>query len=151
MRDAPIDAELWEKAGLREVGYMVSGKRPPAIRLGFDSRIWAHKIFQDWIAQIGGTDEHDAIRIAIIEGNIGGMPGGHVVKIGGLRHPSGDDLMLSCFKKQFAKDGVFEIIPAEYESGFNDHEWNMAIRKRHLHFRRVEDLGPDDMDADVLQ
>ncbi len=78
-----IDVSLWDQAEWHGVLYMVdmSFQRPPILGLIFRREEAAEKIFTNWRSLVGREDEHERLRIAVVEGDIPGQDYGYTVHI----------------------------------------------------------------------
>jgi hypothetical protein len=78
-----INVSMWDKAEWRGVLYIVdlSFQRPPILGLMFRREEAAEDIFTSWRSLVGREDEHERIRISVVEGDIPGQDYGYTVHI----------------------------------------------------------------------
>jgi hypothetical protein len=78
-----IDVPTWDQADWRGVLYMAfqTGEQPPVLGLFFNNEAPARRIFRDWRTRFGACDDKDAIRVAIIEGEVPGFRPGYFLHL----------------------------------------------------------------------
>ena len=78
-----INVSMWDKAEWRGVLYIVdlSFHRPPILGLIFQREEAAEGIFASWRSLVGREDEHERLRISMVEGDIPGQDYGYTVHI----------------------------------------------------------------------
>jgi hypothetical protein len=78
-----IDIAKWNQAGWRGVLYVadLSYRKFPVMGLIFRDKLAALDIFAGWRNRFGQEDEFEQLRIAVIEGDIGGQHSGYTVHI----------------------------------------------------------------------
>jgi hypothetical protein len=145
----------------------------------FENGEEGRKIFADWRTVVGEEDADDELRVAVIEGEAPGQGAGYFVHIGFepervreharrrghadpgalLRQlagcvcrvcPSPGSDNLSGFKRELARHGRYNLAPVFVVRGKFRPDMGLAIQKTEVHFRRVEDLGPDDIDGECI-
>jgi hypothetical protein len=152
-----------------------SGKELPALGLVFRNEAAGRRIFIEWRSQFGKSDVSEYLRIAIIEGDVPGEGPGYFVHVGaepdvvlvrakvaGIEDTS--KLLMSLvsrihrmtpppgspnlpkFKEQYAKFGDYELVPVFIRGGRPEPAFDLAIRKKKIHFRAVTDVGTNDID-----
>lgn len=172
-----IDSKKWDKARWSAVAFMhdPTGERIPMMGIVFTDLAVGRQIFQDWIRAFGSVDQHEELRVAIIEGDIPGHAPGYSVHIGSnpentarrLRlaghnvdaplvltvgrihrmHPEPGSPHLPRFKQEFAKHCRYYLIPVSPKL---EPIFDLCIGKTEVHFRNVADLGPDDVDRVIF-
>jgi hypothetical protein len=144
--------------------------------LVFKDEAAGRKIFTGWRARFGEADADEYVRVAIIEGDVPGRELGYFVVVGaepkvvaararaaGLADP-GETLLacwavrhhrmepppgspnLSRLKEAYARRGEYQLLPLFVEGGGLAAAPDLAIRKKRVHFRTVEEVGPNDAD-----
>jgi hypothetical protein len=157
-----------------------SGVDPPAVGLIFKNRTAGRKIFKGWLQLLGPRDMREELRLAIIEGDVPGEEPGYSVHIGWdpdriaerereqggaddpawrltavcgrvhrMKAPPGSP-NLTNFKAEYAKYGRYQLLPVYLAVGRPQPDPGLMIEKRLVHFRTVEELGPDDIDRLAL-
>lgn len=165
----PIDPDLWDRAGWRGAAFVrdPSGLERPGMALLFQNEKAGHQIFSGWHSGIGVADADECIRVAIIEGEVPGQEPGYFVHIGAnpdlvaqhakARHllpfsrvhrmpPEPGSVHLSNFKRDFRRLGHYWLMPGFFRRGGPEPEWELAILKRKLALRTVDEIGEDDVD-----
>ena len=176
-----IDIETWDKAVWRGAGFMFYHTTPPVLLLLFKNEKYAVKIFKDWIADIGRKDEKENIRVALVEGDVPGETAGYYVVISNnldeavkRAEKSGlsvDEMMIlnvsrniranptdnfqcyNMFKQSYKSNPAFYLMPAiidETTKKIKPLE-DLAILKRKIEFRYINDITENDIDAILLQ
>ncbi len=134
------------------------------------------RLFRSWVEAVGHADEHDDLRVAIIEGDVPGKAPGYSVrispsfadylhedqqsdgseKIGRVRrmHPAlgNAPYMLGRFKDEYEKHGEFMLAPVVTRD--DDQLWfnpNQGIIKRELVLRRLDEIDEHEPDALAAQ
>jgi len=136
----PIDPELWDHAGWSGTAFLrdPSGLERPGMTLLFGSEKAGHLIFSGGHLKIGAADTEECIRVAIIEGDVPGQKPGYFVHIGAMHLPN--------FKRDFRRLGHYWLMPGFFRRGNPEAEWELAILKRKLALRTVEEIGEHDID-----
>ena len=152
----------------------------PALAFAFKHERPAMRIFQQWRSEFGNEDTCELVRIAIIEGDIPGQPAGYTVHVGtnpahmvtqldpSPEHNSqryiatlsrfnrmGTSHMhhgLERFKLTVSALRQYLLLPAVYNQVSTELRpmLELAILKREIHFRHVQEIAPPDIDAAVI-
>ena len=175
----PIDIDLWNKAKWAATITMTSQSRPPVLGLGFRDANAAQQIFQDWHKRYGSKDEFDELRVSIIEGDIPGKGPGYSVHIGSdpenllrryrkfgffaegdllasvsrvNRMKIEDPMNLQRFKDAYRKFKSYFLAPGVVDAKGALLKWSpeLKIYKSTIHFRTVDEIGPNDPDHVVV-
>jgi hypothetical protein len=177
-----INSALWDKAWWDAVVYLhhPTNEEPPCLGLGFHHINVGKQIFQEWIEQFGRVDQHDELRIAIVEGPIPDRKDGYSVHISsnpqntvrrakeqqGLdidadlvltvgrihrMYPEPGSPHLPLFKKDLAIHGRYFLLPVAMGGGSFDPQFEYSIGKREVLFRNVSELTENDVDNVILQ
>jgi hypothetical protein len=157
-----------------------TSEAPPIMGLVFENAELGRHLFGNWCAQ-WNIDALEEIRISITEGEVPGQDPGYTVHIcpdpenflvrattdamvvkdipvslfGQMRrmHPlPGSPPLLARFKEEFRKHQEFLLAPVTRRS--EGQLWvdvELGIIKHVVHFRRVADIGPADIDEFVLR
>jgi hypothetical protein len=175
---SPIDPDTWNEAGWRGVAYLYypEGQALPGMGLLFDKLAPGRKIFTDWRAKFGSNDRTEALRIAIVEGDVPGFEPGYFVHIGfdpeqvrvrareqGLDDRQNPVMMmvsrvhrmtppvnspnLADFKREFAKYGRYVLLPVIFVDGQPTPQYDLSIEKTKIHFRTAAEIGDNDIDS----
>jgi hypothetical protein len=171
----PIDVDAWNQAKWLGVFFDIdpNGASPPLLGLFFEDETAGRKIFHEWRQKIGEKDAKEDLRIAIIEGFLPGQKPGYYVHIGfdldraserakeqGLPDPKRlvtitrikrldappDSPNLPNFKKAFSNHGRYMLAPVFMVGGQLRPALDLSIGKTIVYFRRIQDIGPDDID-----
>ena len=160
---------VWNSARWIATSYQFhpSGDAPPIMGLVFADWTKGVGLFETWIQEFGNADEHDDLRVAIIEGDVPGQTAGYTVRISpslneyldqdeaplvgrAVRmHPQFGNApdMLSQFKRDYHRHGEFMLAPVVQRDDdqlyMNVHK---GIIKRELIIRHVSEIGPDEPD-----
>jgi hypothetical protein len=156
-----IDADQWNEAKWRGVGYFFGGGKPPGIVVAMENLISGQKLFRGLIARIGRDDPKDLLRVAFVEGDILGEDPGYTVVVGtDMDHMLSDLLSegqiqshiagflsrplrcnlsprLALFRKEFEKYGQCFIAPGDM-SGQPRMEEGLLIKN--VVFRQTKDI-----------
>ena len=176
-----IDIETWDKAIWRGAGFMFCPTTPPVLLLLFRNEKYAVKIFKDWIADIGRKDEKENIRVALVEGDVPGEAAGYYVVISNnldeavkRAEKSGlsvDEMMIlnvsryiranptdnfqcyNMFKQSYKSNPAFYLMPAIFDETTKNIKplEDLAILKRKIEFRNINDITENDIDAILIQ
>lgn len=178
--ESVINDDLWDQANwvATAFAFLPIEGGIPAMALAFEHERPAVKIFQQWQAAFGNEDTDERVRVAIIEGKIPGQADGYTVHLTTNpaflatcidRSPGDDDWWYIATLCRFNRMGISQglegfktavrrfrkyfILPAI----FNRHVSpdfrplsELAILKREVHFRHVQEIGSSDLDAAVL-
>jgi len=160
---------LWAATTFR---WHPTGEAPPVMGLLFADWRKGVNLFRTWTDEFGNADEHDDIRVAIIEGNIPGQAPGYAVRISPAQadwnpnraeqpplgqvqrmHPlSHMPEMLMEFKREYLRHHEFLLAPVvqrdDNQLWFNA---NAGIIKRELVLRRASEIAEDEPDAIILR
>jgi hypothetical protein len=176
---SPIDVDAWNQANWQGVLYLTdpSGNESPVLALFFKDETAGRKIFNGWRQRFGVRDAKEGLRIAIIEGFVPGQEPGYYVHVGfdldGAFERAGeqghpdlkklatitrikrldappDSPYLAIFKEAFARHGRYVLAPAFMVGGQVRPALDLSIEKAKIHFRKVQDIGPDDIDKAVF-
>jgi hypothetical protein len=172
-----INIPLWDKARWKAVGFGYDPSRIPFVALVFTDGDAGIKIFNEWREVLGEVDDHDALRIAFIEGAIPGEEPGYTVHIGmnpeGMiqaaktagkdptdpfllvsrihRMPTPDSAHLAGFKREFVRQGRYLLTAARLSStGELLLARDANIAKTYAIFKQVADIGPHDVDSAIF-
>lgn len=169
-----FDATSWSRAGWTGIAWAVPGDLP-VMALLFTDRDAARSIFAGWQRTLGDVDHRDLLRVAVLEGELPGMPPGYTVHLGldvasatsqlgaarevaydvtdgdvWHRMPNPGSAHLRAFKQAYARAGRYFLMPAHLASGGADFQPDLAIGKTRLTFRQVADVPrTDDPDSAV--
>lgn len=176
---SPIDIDLWDRAQWMAVVYGDKGDSPPLLGLAFNDREVAKAIFRGWHERYGDRDEHEELRVSIIEGDIPGREAGYSVNIStdldvfierlraagyeydddllwsisriNRMHPAPGSVNLETFKRNVKRNKTYVLVPVVYRSE-TDVEIipGLGILKNKVLFRRVEDVNENDPDIAVM-
>ena len=140
-----------------------TGDAPPILGLVFADWQKGVELFAIWTDECGNTDESDAIRVSIIEGEIEGQLPGYSVHIAAEGKPDPGQVQrmhptpetegwLGQFKAQQLKHGEFLLCPCEQrDDGRLWFKPEAGIVKRTCHFRDASEItGENDPDYAVL-
>ncbi len=150
-----FEPTLWRRAELMAVAFATPEGAPPTLGLVFRDADVAGAIFLGWRHALGEVDEHDLIRVAIIEGELRGRAPGYAVHLsidpgdapppprGGdvwRRMPQAGSPHLRRFQVAYGQHRRYHLAPATLGGGvaFMTH---LAIGKRRLAMRRISDVG----------
>lgn len=176
----PIDFALWNRAQWSGAFYMWSDGFDPVLGLSFGDEDAAREIFETWHERYGPSDLFEELRISIVEGDIPGCAPGYSIQVGthpeafkqrlresGFEYdqdllvmisrvhrmnPPDDSVNLAMFKQHYAEQKRYILAPGVMVRGGGPLTPlpDLGIRKGVVHFRRVEDIGSDDLDQAVL-
>jgi len=173
-----IDSPTWDVAKWRATGFSTeeSSHLPPCLVIVFEDITAGRKIFEDWRATFGHSDEQERIRVAIIEGTRSDH-GGYTVlmgpnyqrEMGAFPRPNSDGWSrfvtitrfnemnpapgsphLQRFKADLEKWGVYFLMPGTQRDGVITPATDVAIQKRAVVFRNAQDITEHDVDRVVL-
>ena len=135
--------------------------------------------FRGWHERYGDRDEHEELRVSIIEGDIPGREAGYSVNIStdldvfierlraagyeynddllwsisriNRMHPAPGSVNLETFKRNVKRNKTYVLVPVVYRSE-TDVEIipGLGILKNKVLFRRVEDVNENDPDIAVM-
>lgn len=175
-----IDIDRWNAAGWIAVAFIidVTYQRAPVMAIVFENGEIGKQIFSGLIDRVGEVDEFEELRIAIVEGDIPGQDPGYSVQLGsdpmatmrraeamgevleadmfvvGSRihrmNPAADSRNLPMFKDAFYRKAAYILAPASLEDGNLVADFELGIVKKSIHFRHVDELSDDDLDALVM-
>ncbi len=77
-----IDIPLWDRARWLGVAVICSPDDPPGLGLLFENQAAGTEIFAGWKRRLGSIDEHNQLRVTIVEGSIVGAAPGYNIRIG---------------------------------------------------------------------
>ncbi len=167
-----IDIPLWDRAQWRAAAFDwgASSESIPAVGLVFLNGPAGAEIFKQWRAFLGPEDEHELIRLSIIEGDIPGKEPGYTIHIGPnsdrwIEHareqgvdidkqtaqvltlgrilrlnPNGESPSLRKFKEAYRRKKEFLLVPSGMSSTGPVLHRELAIHKRELFLRRTEEI-----------
>jgi len=176
---APINIPLWDEAKWRATFFMCAPHVPPILGLGFLNEQPARDIFKEWHQRYGDGDEFEELRVSIIEGPIEGEDPGYTVHVGadpenvikryrqvGLTatdyvmltsrinrmNPPADSQYLEMFKRAYRQFKTYFLVPGTCKPDGSQLRpmLDLRIHKSSVKFRRVEEIGPHDIDSVVL-
>ena len=178
---SPIDIDLWNKAKWRATFFMIAEGVPPVLGLAFLNEEAAREIFKGWHDRFGDNDEHEEIRVSIIEGDIPGEDSGYTVHVGpeidGFKaryKESGieikDDLLmcvsrlnrmspppesrnLENFKAAYRAHKTYYLAPGVISEDNSQMKplTDLAIFKSKVQFRHVSEIGEHDVDTIIFK
>lgn len=172
-----IDVDLWNKAQWRAVFFGAIEGGPPILGLAFKNKGAAIRIFKGWRERFGQIDEHEELRISIVEGSLPGEKEfSYAVHIGAdiennvaqiekdgykadlitnitrihRMYPAPDSNNLENFKKMYQQTQGYILIPGYIDSN-NKVEMLSEYRlvKRKIHLRDIKDIK-DNQDPDYV-
>jgi len=177
--DSFIDMPLWNRAKWRGVGYLCFNDRPPVFGLYFENASAGEEIFRQWKSRLGNTDEHNQLRISIVEGPILGADPGYNIRIGSntpsilklakehgldvrdtgvmylsrihrMNPPPGSE-NLHQFKTQYGQHKSFDLaqVAPTHNGGMTINPESL-IRKTEIHLRQIEYILDGDLDRDAI-
>jgi hypothetical protein len=176
----PIDIGLWNRARWSGAIFMWAPDLPPVLGLAFQDAAAGREIFETWRERYGERDAYEELRVAVIEGDVPAEPPGYSVHIGtepdaAVRRfraagfdadptllamitriqrmtPSPNAENLLQFKRHFEKWRSYLLAPGAVSANMTFRPMlDLAIAKGVIHLRHVQDIGPNDLDAAVLQ
>lgn len=177
---APIDIELWDDAKWRGTFYLGYEGQIPVLGLAFAEEKMAKRIFEGWHIRYGDNDEFEELRISIVEGEVEGEEAGYTVHIGpdwdnlleqykkyGFRpqedgvlmvsrihrmNPAPNSRSLEMFKHFYRRFKSYKLVPGLLSTDNQKVKpfFDLAIHKRNVFFRHVEEIGENDPDTVVL-
>ena len=176
---APIDIELWNAAMWRATFFMVTPDLPPILGLGFLNEKPARHIFERWHQRYGKRDDFEELRVSIIEGAVEGEYPGYSVHIGadpdntikryraaGLTadhflmivtrinrmNPPAESKNLEMFKRAYRQSKTYFLVPGTCRPDGSQLKpiLDLGIYKNAINFRKVEEIGPNDIDSVIL-
>jgi hypothetical protein len=157
-----------------------TGHVPPSIGVVFENGEFGRRIFTGWRSNLGETDDREQLRVAIIEGDIPGEDPGYTVHIGpdpdnilgivrdqGLQIDESHFLMVSRlhrmnsgpgspflpgFKEAYALHQRYSLLPVSMGTSPGDvsPHFELAIAKRKIVFRQVDDIREGDVDSVIF-
>jgi len=175
-----IDQGLWDSALWAGVFYARLPQPPlPILGLMFDNGDAGKKIFAGRQKTFGKIDAADELYVSIVEGSVPGKERGYRVVIGcdplksvqraggkmvnGTNlftvmtrvhtNPNPDSPHLRNFKQAYSRDREYLLLPAtvtDKKTNKIDPHFEMAIRKKVIHFRSVQDLKQSDMEQVIF-
>jgi hypothetical protein len=168
-----INVPRWNRAKWRGIGVhgSYSDAAVPAMLLVYEDANEGRTIFSEWRETIGEADTDDKIRIAIIQNldesltygvHIGSnmqaglqeaKEGRFIASVGRVQiieHPDPHQDNVGMLRRSFERRGEFILAPAHATANGVMVDWSVAIRKRHLVFRRAAEIGEHDEDRLVL-
>ena len=178
---SPIDIDLWNQAKWRATFFMFAPGVPPVLGLAFRDESSAKEIFKGWHDRFGDNDQHEEIRVSIIEGDIPGEDAGYTVHLGpdidgfsarykeaGLEikedllmcvsrlnrmTPPPESRNLENFKAAFKVHKTYYLAPGVVSEDGKQMTplTDLAIFKNKIHFRHVDDIGEHDPDLIVFK
>jgi hypothetical protein len=77
-----VDRALWTEAQLSGVAFLTPKDAPPGLGLVLAGARAGLAIFDAWRRDLGARDEHELLRVAIVEGAIPGKPAGYTLTVG---------------------------------------------------------------------
>ena len=151
----------------------------PWLGLRFTNRQAAEEIFRNWRTRLGNVDVSETLRVSIIEGHRPRQAPGYSVHIstnadvvmrraeraglfvlgGDARqgvsrvnrvHPSSTSRHLERFKAACARHQWYLLLPIIESVPDRQAVMDLAIATHVVHFRHVDDIGPDDIDAVIF-
>ena len=175
----PIDPPLWDEAMWRATFFMWTPASPPILGLAFLNEKPARQIFEQWHERYGKQDQFEELRISIIEGAIEGEAAGYSVHIGvdpdntfkryreaGLTasdyfmmvsrinrmNPPAESNNLEMFKRAYREFKTYFLVPGTCKPDGSQLRpmLDLSVYKNSINFRRVEDIGKNDLDSIVL-
>jgi hypothetical protein len=174
-----IDVPTWDAAKWNSVAFLSFPDVAPAMGIFFEDKTAGRKIFTDWITHFGQADQKNFIRVTIVEGSIPGKEPGYSVYIGPdfdnitakanaigedltnqvatevgryLRvNPDPGSLNFPRFKRDYQRFRHFALMPVFGSFERPDPEFQLAVLKRRIHFRLVEELMDQDIEKVVLK
>ena len=177
-----IDIKAWDKAIWKGAAYLIdpTNKHMPCFMLPFYNEKYARKIFEDWIIQLGKIDEHEELRVSIIEGDVPGEDKGYYIHISSnwetmlkkfkqngidlMKHdflsvsrihranPQDNFKMYNLFKKQYYTHNSYLLMPCILDevTGKIKPLAELSIQKTEIVFKNISDIGENDPDQVVL-
>lgn len=182
MKDRIYQSELvkkaqWDEAKWRGTAFFFDrfDEEPPILGLIFMNKRAGIRIFNGWLKVLGEIDEHEALRVVIVDGDIPNEEPGYSVIIGSnpsavehaeeeeldsryiatenriFRNPNPNSPNRIKFKSAYEKHGQYILIPV-YSPDLKQliPLLQYGIRKREMNFRRVEDISETDIDSVVF-
>ena len=176
-----IDLPLWDKAHWRATVFMgrQDGSEHPFLGIGFEDIEPGIKIFEQWQERLGTFDEHDELRVSIIEGPIPGEEPGytvfissnplntmarmtnkdfnptHVVVLSRINrmNPAPNSPHLPMFKRLYAAHKRFALIPVHVnlKTGQARPFVEHRIMKETVNFIPSTKIGPNDPECFALR
>jgi hypothetical protein len=166
-----IDVDKWNEAGWKGAAFFhdPTGEQPPCLGLAFENIEAGKQIFTQWHERLGSHDEHEELRISIIEGEILGQDDGYSMHISSnpantaqrrqlpfstaivisrsRRMETPNSPHLARFKEEFARHKRYSLIPVSLRG---EPSFELSIEKAELLFRQTSDITPKDLDAVVF-
>ena len=162
-----INVHLWDSANWRGAAYpqLIARKsKLPVIALLFENRASATKIFEGWHERFGSHDVHEALYLAIVRETSLANPSHYKVLVTSSlpkesKNPQGgftsftarymditpaDTTNLDRFLKEFESAGEYVLLPAILRGNGVDFLEDLAITKRHLSVRNLDEIGEND-------
>jgi len=175
-----IDDGAWSRAKWIGTVFLGSrSSDPPALGVLFQQVDEGRHVFSDFVERIGRIDALELLRISIIEGDIPGQDPGYTVHVGTnleavLRraeslgivltgskvattsrlhrmNPAPGSPHLQGFKTDVGRYGRYHFLPVTGDSTNLTPHFDLTIEKTAILFRRVEDIGPGDLDTIALK
>lgn len=174
-----IDLDLWPKAGWSGCVYYFHPRHEmvPILGLQFKNYAVGRDIFLGLQQRVGAVDQYDELRVSIVEGDVPGRMPGYSVSLGpnidgigkraaanGLSfdpevvmivtrnhrmNPPPTSTNLANFKESYRRHGMYRILPVD-ASAQPQPDMNLAIQKREIQFRTVDQIGQNDLDQVLL-
>lgn len=147
-----IDVEKWSAAQWTGTAFLFdpTGINPPCLGLVFQNIQTGRDIFQAWVARFGPEDRFEELRVAIIEGVIRGHDPGYCLHLAGRvcrMTPESGSSHLAQFKADLQEHRRYLLVAVSADI---EPQFDCAIEKSQIHFRRVSQLTRHDIDAVVL-
>jgi len=175
----PIDVDLWNQAQWRATFFAGRQGMPPVLGLAYKDGASARKIFEGWHKRYGVNDDHEELRVSIVEGHIKGKEPGYTVHIGcdpdvvtnrlreagypvddghfafvsrlNRMNPPPDSRNLELFKRSYREHKTYYLAPGVLsDDGTLTPMFELGIYKARIHFRHVSEIGTNDVDRVVI-
>ena len=166
-----INVDLWDRAGWRGVASGILRPSLPFLGLMFTDRDVAIRIFEEWRAEYGMTDEDEEVRITVVTGIDRKAPASYRTVIGSgaasrldqdskskeffmitrmQTMNSPDPKNIKVFLEAYRQFGKYVLLPVVLREGHPDVLARYGMVKRELIIREAWTIGENDPDMMAL-
>lgn len=169
-----INVHLWDRAKWTGAAFFlqeIGGGVIPVLSLAFLDRDAAVQIFEQWVERFGQKDSNNDVYVAIIRristenpahykvlvtsglsNSTKGRTGGRVSYMGRFTTMTPNTTTnLDRFLQAYFRVGYFLLVPSLLEDNRADPIMELAILKKSLSIRNLQEIGPNDVESMVLE